>query len=375
MTLHTRLFKLASNGKDIQVWEIHTDVNRFWTVSGKQGGKMTERGETQCPPKAGRSQEEQLALQVNRKIEDKKTGKYVENINDVHEADDNLPAYSAMLAHPHKKHLKKVVYPAMIQPKLDGVRCLTVADGFFSRKRKPFSSCSHVWDELQDFFARHPEARLDGEFYAHAWKDEFEKIVSAVKKTADKATPEDIKRQRKVKYHVYDAPMIAGLTDIHAFEDRYLQLRDEFNDYDHISVVETHIIKDESEIMQWHDLWVGKGYEGAIVRNMKAPYEGKRSYNLLKVKEFDDDEFEITGVKEKKDGTCCLECIMPGNPEPFYPPLNGSHDRAKWVMQNPQEVIGKMATVYYFGFTNENDLPRFPQAKAIRGLKDRSDWV
>lgn len=373
--LHTRLFKLASNGKDIQVWEIHTDVNKFWTVSGKQGMKMTERGHTDCPPKAGRSQEEQLALQVNRKIEDKKTGKYVEDINAVHEADNSLPAFSAMLAHPHEKHLKKVVYPAMIQPKLDGVRCLTVADGFFSRKRKPLTSCVHIWEELEDFFAQHPDARLDGEFYAHAWRDEFEKIVSAVKKTAEKATDEDIERQKKVKYHVYDAPMIAGLEDAHAFEDRYGKLKELFEDYKHIKVVETHIIKAEPQIEEWHDHWVGKGYEGAIVRNMKAPYEGKRSYNLLKVKKFNDEEFEIVDVKKAKDGTACLVCKMPNSDVTFDPKLNGSHERSKWVMQNPQEVIGKMATIYFFGYTNENGVPRFPQAKAIRGLKDRSDWV
>lgn len=373
--LHTRLFKLASNKKDIQVWEIHTDVDRFWTVSGKQGGKMTERGETKCPPKAGRSQEEQLALQVNRKIEDKKTGKYVENINDIHKAEESLPAYSAMLAHKYDDHSKKIILPAMIQPKLDGLRCLTLADGFFSRRRKPFSSCQHIWEELEDFFKRNPEAKLDGELYSHEWKHDFETISSAVKKTAEKATPDDIKKQLKVKYYVYDAPVISGLNDSHAFKDRYDKLKKQFKDYKHVVVVETHIIESLDEVDQWHDFWESKGYEGAIIRNMKAPYEGKRSYNLQKYKKFDDDEFEIVGVKEKKDGTCCLICKMPDSDETFDPPLNGSHDRAKWVMKNPHEVIGKMATIKYFGYTNESGVPRFPQAKAIRGLKDRSDWV
>tara|TARA_Y100000310_G_scaffold209426_1_gene210070 strand:- start:18194 stop:19324 length:1131 start_codon:yes stop_codon:yes gene_type:complete len=375
--LHTKLYKLCSDGKNIQFWEIHTDVTEYHTETGKVDGKRIVGKPTACPPKVKRTQAEQLELQVSRKVADKLNGKYVRDIKDVKKADGGLPAYSAMLAKPHEKHEKKVVFPAMIQPKLDGVRCLSVADGFYSRNRKPFTSCSHIWEELEDFFKENPDARIDGEFYAHAWRDEFEKIVSAVRKTAEKATADDIKRQKKVKYHVYDAPIIGDLNDTATFRDRYAILKETFADYKNIVVVETHIIKDAAEIKKWHDHWVGKGFEGAIVRNMLSEYQGKRTADLLKVKEFMDEEYEITGVKEGKGmlvgHAATFNCVM-ANGTAFDAKLDGSHDRLKWIFNNPDSVIGKMATVRFFSFTNRG-VPRFPVAKAVRGLKDRSDWV
>ncbi|UCG53970.1 MAG: hypothetical protein JSV32_05010, partial [Dehalococcoidia bacterium] len=234
------------------------------------------------------------------------------------------------------------------------------------------------WEEIEDFFNEHPNARIDGEFYTHAWKDEFEKIVSAVRKTADKATSEDIERQKKVKYHVYDAPVIGDLNEKHPFHERYEILKETFADYEHIVVVDTHIVHTAEEIKDWHDRWVSEGYEGAMVRNMNAPYQGKRTHDLLKLKEFMDDEFEIVSVDEGQGNmtghAATFNCVMKDG-TPFRAKLDGSHDRLKWIFHNPQEVIGKMVTVRYFGISNKHNVPRFPVAKSIRGLKDRSDWV
>ena len=57
----------------------------------------------------------------------------------------------AMLA--HKYNPDKADYPAYIQPKLDGVRCLFTAKGAFSRTGKQFMNVYHIEQQLKTFFA------------------------------------------------------------------------------------------------------------------------------------------------------------------------------------------------------------------------------
>ena len=112
----------------------------------------------------------------------------------------------AMLA--HKYNPDKADYPAFIQPKLDGVRCLFDASGAFSRAGNQFMNVDHIEQALKPFFAKNPTAVLDGELYNHGLKDDFEKIISLVRKKKptdnDKAEAAEL-----VQYHVYD---IASMT-------------------------------------------------------------------------------------------------------------------------------------------------------------------
>ena len=86
----------------------------------------------------------------------------------------------AMLA--HKYNPDRADYPAYIQPKLDGVRCLFTAKGAFSRTGKQFMNVYHIEQQLNPFFAANPNTVLDGELYNHELKDDFEKIISLVRK-------------------------------------------------------------------------------------------------------------------------------------------------------------------------------------------------
>jgi len=53
----------------------------------------------------------------------------------------------AMLA--HKYNEDKADYPAFIQPKLDGVRCLFTAKGAFSRANNQFMNVEHIEQALK----------------------------------------------------------------------------------------------------------------------------------------------------------------------------------------------------------------------------------
>ena len=95
-----------------------------------------------------------------------------------------------------------------MQPKLDGVRCvIKLGDNnevqAFSRTGKPWLNIAHITNSLHYFFTQHPDIILDGELYNHDLRDDFEKIISLVRK--QKPTPSDRTEASKlVQFHCYD---------------------------------------------------------------------------------------------------------------------------------------------------------------------------
>lgn len=383
MKLHCKMYKLNSSGKSIQVWEIHLadDFTSYTTVSGQLDGKMTTSAPTMIVPKAGRTQHQQAMLEADGKANLKRRAKYVTNIKHVGvKAEKDLPGYSAMLAHKWEIHKEKIVFPCAVQPKLDGIRCLATKDGLFTRSRKVIEACQHIHEALKPFFKKNPHVRLDGELYSHELKHDFEKIIKAVRKSAAKATPEDLEVQKQVHYHIYDTPRIAGLVEKEPFIDRMTNLAlTGVGAINGVVLVETNInIKNEDDLMKAHTKYLKAGYEGTMVRNMGMPYKGSRSSELLKIKEFDDAEFEIIKVEEGKGGLvghAATFTLKMKTGATFRAKLEGSFDRLKYIWKHPEVAMGKMCTVRYQGLTNKEGVPRFPVAKSIRGLKDKSDWL
>ena len=113
-----------------------------------------------------------------------------------------------------------------LQPKLDGVRCLFTKDGAFSRTGKQFMNVQHLEDALKVFFDVNPNAILDGELYNHRLKDDFEKIISLVRKQKPTDADKD-NAQELVQFHLYD--YIDG-TD-KSYEERYNMLAKYLGDH------------------------------------------------------------------------------------------------------------------------------------------------
>ena len=101
-----------------------------------------------------------------------------------------------MLAYPVSDKPIDYTQPVFMQPKLDGVRCLFTKDGAFSRAGNQFMNVEHIEYDLKPVFNRYPNLILDGELYNHGLKDDFNKIISLVKKkkpTIKKQTDEPVK--------------------------------------------------------------------------------------------------------------------------------------------------------------------------------------
>lgn len=376
MKEYKKLYKLNTNDST-QVWKIFCNKTSYWTVASKLDGKEIVNEPTIVVAKGKNTQAEQVIAEVESKIRKKMDKKYVENLKDIHTADEQLAGYTAMLAHKYKDHKHKINFPCCMQKKFNGIRCLITIDGLFSRGRKQFSSCQHIWKELQPFFKKFPNARLDGELYSHEYKDEFESICHAVKKTAEKATKEDLELQKKMQYHVYDAPQINGLTETTPFIDRQKMIAQELKGLKNVKVVKTLYGINEEDVEKIKSKWIADGYEGAMIRNVNMPYEYKRSYNLLKLKDFQDSEFEIIGINEGAGNYAgCVGAfnVKMKDGKEFDAKLDGSRERLRYLFSHQKEAIGKMATIRHEGYTGYG-IPRNPVMKVIRGLKNRSDWV
>ena len=83
-----------------------------------------------------------------------------------------------------------------IQPKLDGVRCLFQKDGAYSRTGRKWMNIEHIEENLEGFFKEYPNLILDGELYNHKLKNDFEKIISLVRRK--KPIDKDKKESKKI---------------------------------------------------------------------------------------------------------------------------------------------------------------------------------
>lgn len=271
-------------------------------------------------------------------------------------ADAPLP----MLAHDYHKRGKSMNFPCYSQRKLDGVRCVAIPQkGLFSRLRKEFPHMEHIKEEIN----RLPSSLvLDGELYTNSIG--FQEIVGMVKRETLKAGDED--KQRKIQYHVYDIisekPYEERLKDLHALFRTYR--------FQHLVMVETAVCRSEEEMKQQHAQYVADGYEGIMLRAPRGLYKNSRSVDLLKYKEFFDDEYEVVDFREGEglERGCVIWTCRTAEGSIFHCRPRGTHEeRAEWF-QNGNQYVGQKLTVRFQEKTDDG-LPRFPVGIAFRNYE------
>jgi DNA ligase 1 len=295
---------------------------------------------------------------------------YAEDIANIKMGEER-ELFLPMLAQRHDKVGHKIKWPAYLQPKFDGFRCLArKEDGkvtMWSRKGKVFDVPKELIAELEEILGE--DDVLDGEIYRHDWRapsgaSDFQRVASATKKWT-KDTP-------LLQYHVYDVPD-SNLS----YEDRFVKsdliMRIKDSNSQRIKVVETILCKTEEEAMEIYQTWISGStpYEGAMVRNAKGLYLfDHRSDDLQKIKPLDDAEFKIVGAKEgtgSDTGTAIFKCLAE-NGKIFEAKPTGTRESRQEYWSNLDNYVGQWLTVQFNGRTNDN-LPRFP-----RGVKLRPDW-
>ena len=284
--------------------------------------------------------------------------------------------FKPMLA--HKFDNKRVDWskPVFIQPKLDGIRCIMTADGCYSRNGKKFMNVQHLYTKaIQDLFKVNPLLVIDGELYNHDLRDNFEKIVSLVRK--QKPKPEDRKEARKlIQYHVYDFVMAYKgkldliESDMNRYEKRMHQLVCSDMYGKHIRYVPSRGVHSLDKAKEIHNDFLEKGYEGSILR-LDGPYKCGRSYDLMKFKDFSDTEAKIVDWVEgkgKRRGTIGKFIAIDSVGVKFGMPVMDNFEYLQKNFKKMQRYVGKIATFTYFERTKAGSY-RHPLFKTIRNYE------
>jgi len=282
-----------------------------------------------------------------------------------------------MLAYPVSDKPIDYTKPTFIQPKLDGVRCLiqyegSEASGYesvvaYSRTGKVWQNINHILASLIPFFKKYPDVILDGELYNHKFKDDFESIISMVRKT--KPTDEDRSISRKnVQFHCYDI-----VDETMPFEQRNkFILSAVYNNYNYVRVLPCQQVTSDNNARKIHKLNLDAGFEGSIVRTNDT-YQCKRSHNLRKFKDFSDAEATIVGYldgKGKRTGTLGKFIMMDDNGVEFgCPPGKGyNYNQLATMLENIGDYIGQRATFTFFERTKAGSY-RHPLFKCLRNYE------
>ena len=359
------VYKKTSTGK-IQQWRawVETTATGFLlkVESGQTDGKLTETaGQVIDEGKQKRTAQEQAIFEANSKLKKKRDEAYFDTIEAAQTQVKLLP----MLAHSFTKRKHNINYPAIVQRKFDGVRCLAVlnSDGtvtLMSRKGKEFAHLNHI---KSDVAANNSNTNLviDGELYSDTLT--FQELVGLVKRVTLK--PGNDEQMLEVSLRVYDCVELNNEAD---FTDRYLTITNLTDGAEYLSLVENVRVSTESEIHAAQARFVEEGYEGAMVRNLTGAYAiGKRSANLQKVKTFLDGEYPIVGFTQGTGGEtgCVIWICETPDGKRFRVRPRGTQEDRKVLFQNGSDYVGQQLTVRYQELTDDG-VPRFPVGIAIR---------
>ena len=137
--------------------------------------------------------------------------------------------------------------------------------------------------------------------------------------------------------------------------------------------VETKVAFDFDEALKMHKKNLKLGYEGSIYRSFEGRYKGTRSWDLMKFKDFHDDEATIIGYdigQGKREGTLGKFIMMDDDGNEFgCPPGKGYNykDLAN-MLENITDYIGERATFTYFERTKAGSY-RHPHYKCLRNYE------
>lgn len=379
------LYKCKRGDKPL-MWEVEVNKNSYTIRHGQVGGAIQEKtnivkegknigkkNETTPEQQAYADAESAWNKQIDRKG-------YAITLGNAW-SDPIRP----MLAYSYKDYKHKVNFPCLIQPKLDGIRCtsrmISNKIQLHSRTCNQFKILTHIEEHLHKMykaFGLSEDFVFDGELYTH--EENFEDIISGVKRE----TPNEY--THKIQYFIYDIVDLSNPDMLQSARVTTLRrLRHSMNTVEGlhnsgnrdfpIQFVSTNVARDDDDIDEIVEAYLNEGYEGGIIRNMGGVYkQDKRSSDLLKVKYFKDEEFEIVYATEnlKNPGTCVFVCkTKDGDSFSVMPEGSQAHRSQLWRDWSHGVIKpGMMLTVKYFEMTNPpNPVPRKAVGKTIRNYE------
>jgi len=229
--------------------------------------------------------------------------------------------------------------------KLDGVRGYWTGDQLISKAGNPIYAPK--W-----FTQNFPSFPLDGELWMG--RNQFSEVVSIVK------TIDADKEWEKIRYMIFDSPHLKkGLEKRLALAKNWFKQ----NPNPYVEFIQQEICIDKNHLKRKLKNIESKGGEGLILRKPGSSYINGRSYDMLKVKSFDDDEATvIQHFKGKGRNSARMGSILVEMKNGIRFKIGTGFTDAE---RNHPPPIGSIITFKYYGFT-KSGVPRFASFLRIR---------
>jgi len=354
-----KLYKKTKTGA-IQVWWQELEDSRYRTHSGQAGGKITVSEWTVAVPKnIGRANastaEEQAELEVEANYKKKRKEGYYD---DMGRAQSNVkfePMSAKSYSDPKtglvqidlnelgSKIVQRLVWS---QQKIDGVRCVARPNGLWTRTGEPIRSLPHIEESLQPMFRRNPAAVIDSEIYLHGMS--LQRISGLVR--SHEPTPESLTLQMWAFDIVETWPFSQRLDTLEGLVSGI---------GDPIVLVETVNVHDLDHLDEVYLRYLAGDFEGQMIRIDGSGYENRRSWNLIKRKEFSDAEFKILAIREgigNRTGMAGGVLLDLGNGVECSSNIKGERAFLRSVLSRADSLVGKTATVRFFRWTDDGSL-------------------
>ena len=339
--------------KENRYWEvIVTKINNTLIVKtryGLNGGKTTET-------KPQTFQKSKGLTFIKKKITDKiRTGYKPESGKEIKnkQVKSFIKPMSAILLEGNEN---KIVFPAYVQPKLDGFRGITFRGtnkssgkvSIVSRNGLPYPHLEKIKKELESFPLIKQGYSLDGELYIHGVSiGELRSVLGRKELNNQKV----INIEKNIKYYIFD--FFKNNEEI-PFEKRLLKLQEAFNNWNSklVQLTDTKIVKSLEDVKTSRNKFIENGYEGIIVRNKNGIYlPGKKSIDVFRSKEFKTDLFMIIGANEGKGnnkGTVIWELQCLNTKKTFTAKPIGTKEERTQLYNNRNKYIGLKIPIKYY---------------------------
>ena len=364
-----KLYSRTSTGA-IQEWSVVIDGDSYYTVSGQIDGKKVTSKPTKCAGKnIGRANEtspqEQAESEALSKWEKKAKTGYTKDISSI----DNCLAYiKPMLAKSLDDYISDIDFSTGVyfQNKYNGVRCIARLESgkvvLRSRKGEEWVSVPHINNDLKEFFAKYPNAILDGELYNWSLRQHLNKLISLVRQQ-DPTEQDLIDSEKMVRFYIYDGYNFSnnyGPDVSYQYRKEWInKTLPQFSKY--YEQVPTTLVHSMEEVEKLYEQVLAAGEEGGIIRIPSSGYKNGRSRELLKYKPENDSEATILEI-EDGDGNYA------GRAKTATLDWKGKIFKATWmgdavigekIFKEQKKWIGKVITFKYTGITGKNGLPEY----------------
>lgn len=330
-------------------------------------------------------------------IKDLRCGVSEKTINKVLKGTDIplVPVFECMLAHDGANHEKKIAGKKLLEPKLDGVRCLTVIDYEartvlqYTRNGKLLENFSHITDALTQFIDDFGRSYvIDGEVVSKSFQDLMKQVhrKDDVQATDAKLAAFDIlplsefragksvmTQRRRSKLLKSFKPVFDKAATFDALTSNCLvEVVDQRE-------VDLDTLVGQLEFKQFNADAIAAGYEGIMIKDPEAVYECKRTTSWLKQKPFIEVSLTVvaveegTGRNEGKLGALVCEGVDDGKKIIVNVGSGFSDDDRNEIWQDKDAVIGQIVEIRADAATLSQDNTevwslRFPRFLRFRGF-------